>query len=134
AYHQRTENPLGKTRINKQVLDAFGALRYVGGVLEQAGIAGQQTGYRETKYLPEGEVPGHYREHCAQRLVGYQAACRIGLQDLIRQKARSRFGVVVAEPDALVDFPARLTDQLSHFTSDDGRELLPLLPQCLAQT
>ena len=64
---QRLEHALGKPAAREHLFDGEGALRHVGGVLEHAGVARHQRRRGEAEHLPEGKVPGHDRQHRAER-------------------------------------------------------------------
>src|SRR5262249_48226048 len=62
------EEPSRESRLAEHFLDLKRAPRHVGGVLEDAGVAGHERRRGEAEHLPEGEVPGHHREDHPQRV------------------------------------------------------------------
>ena len=62
------EGAAGKAGAADEGLDGERALGDVGGVLEQADVAGHECGREEAEDLPEGEVPGHDGEDDAERV------------------------------------------------------------------
>ena len=69
---QRLEDALGESGAAEDLLDRERALGHVRRVLEQPHVAGHERRRGEAEDLPEGEVPGHDREHRPDRLVGDQ--------------------------------------------------------------
>ena len=74
---QRLERAAGKAGAAHQGFDGERALGHVGGVLEQADVAGHQRGREEAEDLPEGEVPGHDGEHDAERIPAHVGVGRL---------------------------------------------------------
>ena len=70
--HQGAEHARGKAGLPEHRLDGQGALRDIGGVLEQTGVARDQRGRGEAEDLPEREVPRHHGQYGPQRLVGHR--------------------------------------------------------------
>ena len=65
---QRLEGAAGKAGAADERFDGERALRDVGGVLQQADVAGHQRGREKAEDLPEGKVPRHDGEHDAERV------------------------------------------------------------------
>ncbi len=83
-------------------------------MLEQAHVARHQRRGGEAEDLPEGEVPGHHRQHRAERVEAHQALRGVGLDRLLGEEALGVLGVVVADPGALLDLGLGLDDRLAH--------------------
>ena len=113
----------GKAGAADQGLDGERALGDVGGVLEQADVAGHESGREKTEDLPEGEVPGHDGEDDAERVPadeGVEGRC---VERLRRKDAGGVFGVVAAGGGALGDLGAGLGDGLAHLGGDERGEV-----------
>ena len=63
----------------EDLLDGQRAAGHVGGVLEHGAVAGHQRRRGEAEDLPEGEVPGHDRQHHAERLERDVALRSVGV-------------------------------------------------------
>ncbi len=104
--------------------------RHVRGVLEQARVAGHQRRGGEAEHLPEGEVPGHHRQHETERLEGHVAPRGVRSARARAARKRSRvLGVVVAAAGALVGLGAALGQRLAHLERHQARQLVPPLAQ-----
>ena len=69
ANEKSLEYAFGETGAEENVFNFQGALRDVGGVFQQADVAGHQARSDEAEDLPEREVPRHDGENDAERLV-----------------------------------------------------------------
>ncbi len=132
ADEQGLEHPLRVAGLPEQLLDVKGAAADVGGVLQQADVAGRERGRREADHLPEGEVPGHDREHAADGIAADEALVGIGRDRLRGQEGRGLLGVVVAGPGALRDLGPGLRDRLAHFQRDRARVAIDVPAQEIA--
>ena len=103
---QGLEGAAGKACAADERFDGEGALGDVGGVLEQADVAGHQRGSEEAEDLPEGEVPRHDGEDDAERVPADVAVVVAGGDGLGREDAGGVVGVVAAGGGALEDFEA----------------------------
>ena len=68
------EGAVAGRRGGPDVLDGERAAGHVGGVLEQADVAGHEGRGREAEDLPEGKVPRHHGQHGAEGVVAHVAA------------------------------------------------------------
>ena len=116
---QRLEAAAGKAGAAHQGFDGERALGDVGGVLEQAGVAGHQSGREKAEDLPEGEVPGHDGEDDAEGLPAEGGVERRCVDGLRREDAGGVFGVEAAGGGALGDLGAGLGDGLAHLGGDE---------------
>ena len=73
------------SRFPEQLLEGEATPADVGSVLEDRGVPRRQGRRREAEDLPEGKIPGHDRQHDAERLERYEAPCGITFHDLIGQ-------------------------------------------------
>ena len=130
---QRLEHALGRAGAAKQILERQRALRDVRGVLEEAHVAGHQRRRGKPDHLPEGEIPGHDRQHHAERLEADRVA-RVGRggDDLRPHELLAALGVVTAGRGALGRLVRRRTDQLPHLQRHQPAERLPLALQNLS--
>ena len=129
GHQQRAEQALpAGPRVAEDLLD--GQRRSRGtfeACLSTAAVAGHQRRRGEAEHLPEREVPGHDRQHDAQRLEGDVALGGVGLDVLVGQEARGVLGVEVAVPGALLDFGFGFDDRLAHLRRGQRRpRALPL--------
>ncbi len=131
THGQVLKRALRKARVVEHGSNGLGTLRHVGGVLEQAHVAGHQRGRGKTKYLPERKVPGHHGQHGAQRLEGNQAAVGFGVHHLVGQHLGGMVGVVVAHGGAFVHLAAGGLDHLAHFEGHEAGEVFALFAQHL---
>ena len=111
---QRLEGAAGEAGAADQGFDGERALGHVGGVLEQADVAGHQRGREEAEDLPEGEVPGHDGEHDAERVPADVGVVGSGVDGFGREDAGGVVGVVAADGGAFEDFGAGGDDGLAH--------------------
>ncbi len=88
---QRLEDAAGKAGTADQGFDGQRALRHVGGVLQQADVAGHQRRREEAEDLPEREVPGHDREDEAERILADVALGVLGGDGSRAQECARRF-------------------------------------------
>ena len=130
---QRLEHALGKAGAPEDVLDGERALRHVGGVLEQADVAGHQRRRGEAEHLPEREVPRHHRQHRADRLVGHPALRGAGLDRLVGQEPLGVLGVVAAAEGALGRLLDGGLERLAHLGDHEPAEGLLLRLQDLGR-
>src|SRR5262249_13053387 len=82
---QRLKDTGGKTGSPENVLDRHGALRNVGGMLQESDIACHQRRRRKPEHLPEWKVPRHDCQNRAQRVIAYEGPSCSGLDELIRE-------------------------------------------------
>ena len=73
ADEQGLKSACGESGFEENLFNCEGALRHVGGVLEQSDVAGHQRGSGEAKHLPEGEVPRHDGENGADGAIADEA-------------------------------------------------------------
>ncbi len=99
---ERLEGAAGEAGAADERFDGERALGDVGGVLEEADVAGHQCRREEAEDLPEGEVPGHDGEDDAER-VPADVGVVLGLDGLGGEDARGVVGVVAAGGGALED-------------------------------
>ena len=111
-------------------LDGERALRDVGGVLEQADVAGHERGSEETEDLPEREVPGHDGEDYADGVVAdiasfvlLKAVGVVGGDGFRGEDAGGVIGEVTAGGGALLYFLPRGDEGLAHLGGHQGGEL-----------
>ena len=97
------EGAAGKAGAADEGFDGERALGDVGGVLEQADVAGHERGREEAEDLPEGEVPGHDGEDDAER-VPADVGVVFGGDGFGGEDAGGVVGVVAAAGGALEDF------------------------------
>ncbi len=135
AFHRRgadqqgLENVRGKAGAADDLFDGERALRHVGGVLEQAHVAGHERRRGEAEHLPEGKIPGHHGEHGADRLVADEGAAGTGVDRLVGQQALAVLGVIAARQSALGGFGARGGDGLAHFERHQAAQAVLLVFQ-----
>ena len=104
---QGLEGAFRKSGLAEDLLDGQGALRDVGGMLEQRGVPRDQPGRGEAEHLPEREVPRHHGQHNAQWLPPGVGAFRADLRrlgGLIGQQLLGVLGVVAKTLGALDRF------------------------------
>ncbi len=118
--------PRGKPARRTSAFDREGALRDVGGVLEQADVAGHQRGRGKAEDLPEGEVPGHDGEDDAEGVPADVAVVFRG-DGLGGEDAGGVVGVVAAGCGALEHFQPGCVQGLAHLLSDEGGEVVGLV-------
>ena len=129
-HQQGAETGGWQASIVQYFLQGQGALRHVGGVLEQTHVAGHQGRGGEAHYLPEGEVPGHHGQHHAQRLIADEAAAGIGFHQLVGQKSFGVLGIVLAAGRALQHLSPAVGDGFAHFQGHEaGQGILALAQQ-----
>ena len=120
GHEERAEEAFRKTGPLHDLLDGEGAAGHVGRVLQQARVARHEPRGHEAKDLPEGEVPGHHREHHAEGNERDEAAAGVGGDGLRPQETLGLGRVVFAHPCAFLGFGPPLGEGLSHL---DGHEL-----------
>jgi hypothetical protein len=120
ADEQRLEHALGGARAAEQILERERALRDVGRVFEQGDVPGAERGRRETNHLPERKVPGHHRQHGAERIEADGVApVRSLAHHLGGEEALGVRRVVPASGRALLGLLLGRADELPHL---DGHE------------
>jgi len=118
------EGASGKARAAHQGLDGERALGDVGGVFEQAGVAGHQGWRKKAKDLPEGEVSRALRR--ARRRAGPSGrrwSVRAGVDRLGGEDACGVLGIVAADARAFGDLGAGFRDGLAHLYGDQRGEV-----------
>jgi hypothetical protein len=129
-HQQRLEAILGKAAAGDHVGQIQRRLRHVGGVLEQADVAGHQRGRGEPDGLPQREVPRHHGQHHAERLPPGVGALRADLRRLGRLVGKQLLGVlgVVAKALGALDrFALGRLQSLAHFKRHHGADLVGFL-------
>ena len=117
------EDAAGEAGAAHEGFNRQGALRDVGGVLEQADVAGHERGGEEAEDLPEGEVPGHDGEDDAEGVVADVGLGVLGGDAFGGEDAGGVVGVVAADVGALGDFGAGGDEGLAHLGGHGGGEL-----------
>jgi hypothetical protein len=120
------EDATGEAGAAHEGLDGEGALRDVGGVLEQANVAGHKRGGEEAEDLPEGEVPGHNGEDDANGVVANVRLGMLGGDSFGGEEADSVVGVIAADGGAFGDFFAGGGEGLAHLGGHDDGELFAI--------
>ena len=120
---QGLEDAAGKAGAAHQGFNREGTLRDVGGVLEQADVAGHERGSEEAEDLPEGEVPGHDGEDDAEGVVADVALGVLGGDAFGGEDAGGVVGVVAADGGALGDLGAGGDEGLAHLGGHGDGEL-----------
>src|SRR6185437_1648937 len=90
---------------------------------EQSDIAGHESRRGKAKHLPEGEIPGHNREHDAKRLVRHVALRRLGPYRLVGQEFRCMLGVIATGARALRRLIRTAAHRLPHLTGHETPQL-----------
>src|SRR3569623_2587100 len=88
-------------------------------------------GRRRARPPQSPEIPGHHREHGAERLISDEAAAGIAGDQLIGDESRRVLGVVVAAGCALLDLVTRLLGELAHLEGDARGVVIATRPQQL---
>jgi len=101
--------------------------------MEDTGVAGHQGRRGEAEDLPQGEVPGHHRQHRAQGLEGHEGASGVGFADLVGEESGAFLGVEFAHPGAFFHFRLGLLVQLAHFLGDEAGQFVTSPAQHLAR-
>ena len=97
--------------------------RDVGGVLEEADVAGHEGGGEEAEDLPEGEVPGHDGEDDAEGIVADVGLGVLGGDALGGEEAGGVVGVEAADGGAFGDFGAGGDEGFAHLGGQGDGEL-----------
>lgn len=126
------EGALRQARVEHQFLEGVRALRHVGGVLEQQGIASGQLRSQDAGDLVVGEIPRLDRQDHAQRLVHQQRVAfgRIGHRQFLRcQQGFGVLHVVLKDARGQLDLGQRFGGDLAHLQGQQPRMRLGILAQ-----
>src|ERR1041385_3457765 len=104
-----------ETGATENVFNGNGALWHVGSMLEQANVASHERRRCKAKHLPEWEIPRHYGQHRAERLVTHEAACGICLSVFVSQKSLGILSIVTTAESAFLRFLYSRFERLAHF-------------------
>ena len=99
-------------------------------MFEHQAVTANEHGRSRPHDLPERIVPGHHRQHQAQRVINNAAVSGGAGHHLVRQKDRALLGIKIKVPGAFFNLAQRFTQGLAHFQGDDSGECLFLLAQC----
>ena len=102
-------------------------------MLQHRSIARHQCRSGKTEHLPEGEVPGHYRQHYAQRLKGHKALAGVGGNGLVLQEPLCVVGVEIAVQRAFFHFGLSLSDRLAHLQRNNPAVALFVLAEVIGR-
>ena len=108
------EDTHGEAGPQEEVLEELPRARNVVRVLQDAHVAGHETGGDEANRLPERVVPGHDGEHRPERLVADTARGRGRGDRLLAQERLGVLGEVPHRRRALEDFRLGRRERLSH--------------------
>ena len=122
ANEKSLEHASRETGAEEDVFDFQSALRDIGGVFQQADVAGHQAGSDETEDLPEREVPGHDGENDAERLVTDEALGSGGRNDFVGDKFCGVLGVITAAQGALFGFGDGGAESFAHFEGHEAAD------------
>jgi hypothetical protein len=117
------ERAAWEARAADEGLDGEGALRDVGGVLEEADVASHERWREEAEDLPEREVPRHDGEDDAEGIVADVGLFVLGLVVLGGEDLRGVIGVEAAASGALGDLRAGGGEGLAHLGCHGRGEL-----------
>ena len=123
------EDAAGEAGAADQCFNGERALGDVGGVLEEADVAGHERGGEEAEDLPEGEVPGHDGEDDAEWVVADVGFFLVGGVGCVKGDAFGGedtggiVGVVAAAGGAFGDFGAGRDEGLTHLGGHGDGEL-----------